>query len=137
MWVGAGLLALGSLAFFLLGAVAVTSGAEGPMSQLFARMGAVGGGVFLVLSAVYAALAIYLLRLVYWARFAAIAFIAVGMIFAIVGIVVSFPRPDIIVFGWQLFVIAVDVWILWYLMRPHVKDAFAAKQHRTGLRVEA
>jgi hypothetical protein len=136
MWIGAGLLALGSLAFFLLGAVAVTSGADGPMSQLFAHMGTVGGGLFLALAVVYATLAIYLLRLVWWARFAVMAFIAVGMIFAIVGIVVSLPRPDIMVFVWQLFVIAVDVWILWYLMRPHVKDAFAAKQYRTGTRVE-
>ena len=35
MFLGAGLLALGSLAFFVLGAVAVTAGPGGPMSQLF------------------------------------------------------------------------------------------------------
>lgn len=128
MWIGAGLLALGSLGFFLLGAVAVTSGADGPMSQLFAHMGTVGGALFLVLAVVYAALAVYLLRLADWARSAAIAFIAFGMTFAIGGIAASLPHPDVMVFAWQLFVIATDLWILWYLTRSHVKEAFASRQ---------
>ncbi len=29
----------------------------------------------------------------------------------------------------QLVVIAIDIWIIWYLLRPHVKQAFGA----TGL----
>jgi hypothetical protein len=137
MSVGAGLLALGSLAFFALGAVAVTAGADGPLSQLYLKMGALGAGIFLVLSVAYAALAICMFRLVYWARLAAIVSIAVGLLFAVGGILASFPRPAIMVFAWQVFVIAVDVWILWYLMRPHVKDAFAAQRHHPGARFEA
>jgi hypothetical protein len=137
MCIGAGLLALGSLAFFALGAVAVTAGAEGPMSHLFSEMGTIGTGIFLVLAVAYVILAIQLLRFVYWARLAAIVFIAVGSLFAVIGIVTSLPHPEIMVFAWQLFVIAVDVWILWYLTRPHIKDAFANQRHHPGARVEA
>jgi hypothetical protein len=137
MSIGAGLLALGSLAFFALGAIAVSAGPGGPMSQLFLEMGTVGAGIFLVLAIAYATLAILIWRLVYWARLAATVFIAVGLLFAVIGILASLPHPDIMVFTWQLFVIAVDAWILWYLARPHVKDAFDAQRHHPGARVEA
>jgi len=68
---------------------------------------------------------------------AAILFIAVGLPFAGFGILASLPHPDIMVLAWQLFVIAVDTWILWYLERPHVMDAFATRRHHAGARVEA
>lgn len=45
MCIGAGLLALGSLGFFVLGGVAVTAGAGGSTSQLFSEMGAIGGTI--------------------------------------------------------------------------------------------
>ena len=134
MCIGAGLLALGSLAFFALGAIAVSVGPGGPMSQLFLETGTVGAGIFLVLAIAYATLAILIWRLVYWARLAATVFIAVGSLFAVIGILISLPHPDIMVFTWQLFVIAVDAWILWYLARPHVKDAFDAQRHHPGAR---
>jgi hypothetical protein len=137
MCIGAGLLALGSLAFFALGAIAVTAGAEGPMSQLFFEMRTVGTGIFLAFALAYATLAILMWRLVYWARLAATVFIAVGLLFAVIGILASWQHPDAMVFCWQLFVIAVDAWILWYLARPHVKDAFTAQWHHLGARVEA
>jgi hypothetical protein len=137
MSIGAGLLALGSLAFFALAAVAISAGADGPLSQLYLKMGALGAGIFLVLSVAYAALAIYMFRLVYWARLAAIVSIAVGLLIAVSGILASLPRPAIMVFAGQVFVIVVDVWILWYLMRPHVKDAFAAQRDHPGERFVA
>lgn len=137
MWIGAGLLAVGSLAFFTLGASAVTAGPGGPMSQLFLELGTVGAGIFLALAVVYASLAIFMWRLVYWARFAATVFIAVGLLFAVIGILVSLPHPDIMVLSWQLFVIAVDACILWYVARPHVKDAFDAQRHHARASLEA
>jgi hypothetical protein len=136
MCIGAGLLALGSSAFFVLGAVAVTAGAEGPMSQLFSEMGTVGAGIFMALAVVYATLAIYILRLASWARLATMVFIALGSLFAVIGILVSLPHTVIMVFAWQFLVIAVDAGILWYLMRPHVREAFAT-QHHPVARVEA
>jgi len=124
MFIGGGVLAVGSLMYFLLGAVAVTAGAEGPMSRLFSDMGTIGVAIFVTLAAAYLILAISIFRLVCWARLASIVSIAFGLFFAIIGILVSFPRPDMMVFGWQLFVIAADIWILAYLMRPHVREVF-------------
>jgi nitroimidazol reductase NimA-like FMN-containing flavoprotein (pyridoxamine 5'-phosphate oxidase superfamily) len=137
MCIGAGLLALGSLAFFALGELAVTAGAEGPLSQLFSEMGTFGAGIFLALAVAYAMLAIYMLRLAYWARLATIVLISVGLVLAVIGILVSLPQPRITVFAWQLFVIAVDTCILWYLTRPHVKEAFAAHEHHPDAHIEA
>jgi hypothetical protein len=137
MCIGAALLALGSLAFFMLGAVAVTEGAHGPLAQLYLGVGALGAGIFLVRAVANATVAIYMWRLVYWARLAAIAFTALGLLFAVIGILASLPHPAIMVVAWQVFVIAIDVWILWYLMRPHVKDAFAAPRQHPDARVEA
>jgi hypothetical protein len=137
MCIGAGLLALGSLGFFVLGGVAVTAGAGGPTSQLFSTMGAIGAGLFPVLAVIYATLAIYMFRLVHWVRLPAVVLIAVGLLFAVIGILVSLPHSDLLAFVWQLFVIAVDAYILWYLMTPNVKDAFAAQRHHTGARSNA
>jgi Na+-transporting NADH:ubiquinone oxidoreductase subunit NqrB len=137
MCIGAGLLALGSLGFFVLGGVVVAAGAGGPTSQLFSEMGALGAGIFLVLAVVYATLAIYVFRMVYWARLASVVFIAVGLLFAALGIAESLPHPDFMVHAWQFFVIAIDAWILWYLATQHVKDAFAARRYDPGARIEA
>ncbi len=137
MFVGAGLLALGSLGFFVFGGAVVAAGAGGPTSQLLSGMGALGAGIFLVLAVIYAALAICVLGLVYWARLASIVFIAVGLLFAAIGIAVSLPHPDFMVLAWQLFVIAVDAWILRYLATQHTKEAFAAHRHFPGAQIEA
>jgi Na+-transporting NADH:ubiquinone oxidoreductase subunit NqrB len=100
-------------------------------------MGALGAGIFLVLAVIYATLAICVFGLVYWARLAAIVFIAVGLLFAAIGIADSLPHPDSMVLAWQLFVIAVDAWILWYLATQPVRDTFAARRHDPGARIEA
>src|ERR1039457_4917575 len=137
MSIEAALLAVGSLAFLALGRLAVTAGVEGPMSQLFSEMGTIGAGILLFLAVAYALLAIYVLRLVYWARLAAIVLISTGLLLAAIGILASMPHPKILVFAWQIFVIAVDVLILRYLTRPHVKEAFAAQEHHPNRHVQA
>jgi Na+-transporting NADH:ubiquinone oxidoreductase subunit NqrB len=137
MCIGAGLLAVGSLGFFVLGGVVVAAEAGGPTSQLFAGTGPLGAGIFLVLAVIYATFAICVFGLVYWARLAAIVFIAVGLLFAAIGIADSLPHPDSMVLAWQLFVIAVDAWILWYLATQPVRDTFAARRHDPGARIEA
>ncbi len=137
MFIGAGLLGVGTLAFFELGPVAMTAGAEGPMSRLFSDMGTIGAAIFVVLAVAYLILAIEMFRLVYWARLASIVSIALGVFFAVFGIFVSFPRPDMLVFGLQLFVIAVDIWMLAYLMRPHVRELFTAQRHDPRRHAEA
>jgi hypothetical protein len=100
-------------------------------------MGAAGAGIFLVLAVVYGSLAIYIFSLVSWARLAALVFISVGLFFAVFGILGSLPHPDPLVLTWQLFVVGVDAWILWYLRTRLAKDAFGARLSHPGAHIEA
>jgi hypothetical protein len=127
MCLGASLLALGSVAFFVFGEMAVTLGNEGPMSALFAGMGTVGAVIFVTLAVIYTVLAISLWQLRWWARGASIAFIGLGLLFAVLGILRSLPHPLLGVLAWQIFVIVVDLGILSYLSEPHVVRLFAAQ----------
>jgi Na+-transporting NADH:ubiquinone oxidoreductase subunit NqrB len=100
-------------------------------------MGSIGAGIFMILAVIYATLGIYMFRLVSWARLASICFNSVGLFFAVIGIIGSLPRSDFMVLAWQVFVIAVDAWILWYLATPHVKDAFAVQGNHPRAHIEA
>jgi len=66
----------------------------------------------------------YLWRPRAWARTASITCIGFGMIFALLGILLSLPDPFVGVLAWQVFVVAVDLGFLLYLTRPHVAKAF-------------
>ncbi|MGA7920874.1 MAG: hypothetical protein WCA38_14510 [Candidatus Acidiferrales bacterium] len=124
MGLGAGILLIGCVTLFSLGRLAVTLGDEGPMSALFAGMGVFGGIFFLLLAVVYGVLAVCLWQLRSWARPASVVCIAIGLMFAIIGILESMPNPVTGVLAWQIFVAAVDLGILGYLSRPSVVQAF-------------
>ncbi len=126
MFIGAAFLALGSLASFLVCGMVVTGGNAGePLSAAFAGMGVSGGIFLLLLAGVYIVLAIDLLKLFNWARLTCMTVIAIGALVTI-GVFASMAHLAIEMIVTQLFVIALDVWILWYLVRPHVKQAFGA-----------
>lgn len=126
MSIGAAFLALGSLASFLICGMVVTGGNTGePLAAAFAGMGVSGGIFLLLLAGVYIVLAIDLLKLFNWARLTCMAVIAIGTLVGI-GVFASMAHLAIEVIVTQLFLTALDVWILWYLVRPHVKQAFGA-----------
>lgn len=133
----AGLVALFSLAFFVLGAPTVANAIGGPMPQFFSAMGPSGVGIFLAFAVVSVILAGYAFRLAYWAPFAIIIFIAVGSLFAVIGILAWLPHPENRVVGSLLLMIALDIWILYYLTNPDVKGAFAAEQYGPSTRDNA
>jgi hypothetical protein len=118
---GASFLGLGALAFFLLAAAARNP--ERLLPQLFARIGILGGGVYLILAIISAVLAVYLLKLTAWARYATIIFVGAGMVFAALEIVASLPHMHAMGIR-HLCVAAVEAWMVFYLMKPSVKDAF-------------
>lgn len=134
MFSGAAILAVGCTMLLLLGVPAVTLRDGGPMSALFAGMGTYGAVLFLVLACIYVVLAVSLLELRTWARPLSVYFIGIGLTFALVGIIVSLPHPALGVLAWQSFVIAVDLGILRYLTRPHVKQNFSRPAVSTSLR---
>lgn len=126
----AALLALGSFAFFFVAYMGMTGGESAdPASVAIAGMGAAGGFSLLVLASLAACLAMGVLDLSEWARIASIISIAAGIactilsLFALNGYVLLPAVPSILC---HLLIVATAAWMLSYLSRPQVKQAFAA-----------
>jgi hypothetical protein len=124
----AAILGFGAFAFFFVGIVGM-SGADagGPFSVAIAAMGAAGGFSLLVLAAAAACVAIGVLKLREWARIVSIATFGIGIVctilslFTVMGYLII-PAVPMILF--HLAVMAAAVWMLSYLLRPTVKQAF-------------
>jgi uncharacterized membrane protein len=124
-FIGAGACVLGALGFFLGGAaIARMGGAMG--GGLMAALGAFAGVVLLVVGAIYAVIGFGLWKLQNWARIVSIVLVALGLLSGAYGAFGLFSPLHIGLLIWQLFWIAIDVWIILYLLKPHVKQAFGA-----------
>jgi hypothetical protein len=130
MFFGAAILALGASVFFLVAIVGMTGGdAKDPASVAIVGMGVAGGFSLLVLAGTSACLAIGVLKLCEWARIVTIASIAAGVgctifsLFTFMGYLVIPALPMIVC---HLLVMATAVWMMAYLLRPQVKQAFNA-----------
>lgn len=114
----------------LLGGAILSSLANRPGLGAVAGVGgAIVGFVFLGLAAAYLILGIGLWRLENWARICTLILVTLGLIFNALGLLRSFLHLHVFVFFFQAIIIAVDVWILVYLSKSNVKQAFSA----TGL----
>jgi uncharacterized membrane protein (DUF2068 family) len=74
------------------------------------------------IAAFFAVISYGLWRLRKWGRVVAIAW---SGLCALRGAALIFIDPSSLI--WQLFVIAINVWIVMYLLKPHVKQAFGAR----------
>jgi hypothetical protein len=125
----AAILALGSLGFFSLAVMAATDGISGdPVSAAITGMAFGGGFSLLVLTSVAVGLAIAVFKLQEWAWSASIASIGMGTVFAIISIF-AFRRLILIPLGvsliCHLLTVAAAAWMLSYLLKPGVKQAFS------------
>ncbi len=89
--------------------------------------------VVLLFTLLYAVAGFGMWRLRKWGRLLTMAFSVISVLFALAGVLTQNRRlqtgdPQLQVF-FVLLWISVNVWILYYLTRPHVKQAFGA----TGL----
>jgi hypothetical protein len=114
------------VAVFLFAGGTMLGGLSGtPGSSVLAGWGAMAGAVFLILAAVVVAIGLGLLNLQNWARVATVVF----MLFFSINAIRGMFWPPAEAQGAHLIAalegIAVDVWIIWYLFRPHVSTAFA------------
>ena len=122
------ILAVGSIAFFVVAVMGVTGADSGDaVSVTIAGMGVAGGFSLLVLAGIAVCLALGVLELREWARLVSIASIAVGMGCTILsltvfrGYVLVPAVPSLVCHS---LVMAMAVWMLAYLLLPRVKDAF-------------
>jgi hypothetical protein len=123
-------LAGGFLLIVALGALA--GGAV--IASVFASLPAslVGAGAIIlavvcfVFAALYAANGVGLLKLQNWARLLTIVLIVLGLLSAVLGVFGTLAHFRIFLLVRQLIVAGIDLWILMYLYKPHVKQAFGA-----------
>jgi hypothetical protein len=124
----AAILALGSIAFFVVAVMGLTGGDAGdPASAAIAGMGVAGGFSLLVLAGVATGLAIGVLKLREWARIVSIGAIAVGIACAIFSVFAFAGYPVIPVIPMvvaHLILMAAGAWMLRYLLRPRVRLVF-------------
>ena len=95
-------------------------------SALFAMGGVVVGGIFLVLAMLDLAIGIGFIKLQNWARILAIILIGIGVLFGLLSVLGLLAHFMVIVLMFRLIVLAIEIWILIYLFKPHVKQAFGA-----------
>jgi len=127
---GAAILALSSFGFFLIAVMGTTSKDGGqPVSAAIDGMGVAGGFSLLVLAGIAACLAIGVLKLREWAWIVSMACIAAGIgctIFSIFAFWSYRLIPVVAIIVFHLLVMGTGIWMLAYLARPNVKQAFRA-----------
>ena len=97
-----------------------------------AGVGAVIGGVIGVFLLIFAALnaicGFGLWKMKEWARILTIVLCGIGACFGALGMMAGMLHFNILLMFWRLAWLALDVIIVWYLLQPQVKAAFAQAQ---------
>jgi hypothetical protein len=98
----------------------------GPGSAILAAGGAVVGAIFLVLALIELAIGIGFIKLQNWARVVAIIFTGIAVLLGILGLFSLLLHLMVFALIIRLAVLVLQIWILIYLFKPHVKQAFGA-----------
>ncbi|ABF40158.1 hypothetical protein Acid345_1155 [Candidatus Koribacter versatilis Ellin345] len=111
-----------------IGAAAKQSGAGAAGAGIGAAIGAVVGVVFIFIGALNAVCGFGLWGLKEWGRMLTIILTGIGLVFAVLGLFVSMLHFNLITMFLTLVRMGIAVLVIWYLMQPHVKAAFAPPQ---------
>jgi uncharacterized membrane protein (DUF2068 family) len=122
----AGLLALGGLGALLGGAVLSHLASSGGLKMLAGVGGAIIAVVFLGFAVIYIVDGIGLLKVANWARILTIILVALSLLQSVFRVLRMLVAIHPVALLFTLIVTAIDVWILVYLFKPDVKQAFGA-----------
>jgi hypothetical protein len=130
-FIGAAFYVLGALGIFMGGAFLANMTRSSPqggagMTAMIAGLGAVLGVICLIGAGLCLLVGIGLWKLANWARILQIVLLALGVCFGLFGLfgsLMNFHAGQLI---WQLIFLAIYIWIIVYLFKPHVKQAFGA-----------
>jgi hypothetical protein len=125
-YIGGGCLVLAALIMFLSGAMVANLSARPGFGIVAGIGGAVLGVFFLVFAAFYLITAIGLMKLQNWARILVIILCGVGVFFYALGVMGALFHFHPMLVLWRAILLAIDLWIGLYLMKPHVKQAFGS-----------
>ena len=125
-YLGAGLLVLAALLMFLSGAIVANLAARPGFGMVAGVGGAILGVFFLVFAAFYMITAVGLMKLQNWARILVIVLCGLGVFFNALGVLSALFHLHPLLVLWRAILLAVDLWVGLYLLKPHVKQAFGA-----------
>lgn len=124
---GAVILALGGLVMCLGFSVMMSHMAVYPRMGMMAGLGSVIIGLMMLgVAAVYVVMGIGLWKLQNWSRILTIVLAGLGVLFYGVGILGALFHFHIFLLFWRAIFLALNVWIIVYLLQPNVKQAFGA-----------
>ena len=131
-FIGAGFCVLLGLGMMLGGGfiASMMSQQQRAGAGILAAVGAAAGVVILICAVLAIVLGWGLLKLKEWARIVTIVFAAIGAVFGLLGLFTLLAHIAVIGIFWALCRLAINVWIIWYLLQPHVKAAFQGAQVR-------
>ena len=101
-----------------------TSRENGGLAAVLAALGAAAGVIFLVFGGLHAVLAVGLLKLRNAARILTILLFGLSAAGACIGLIATSVRFSGVALAWNITLIILDVSVLSYLLRPHVKEIF-------------
>jgi cytochrome c oxidase subunit IV len=108
------------------GAVLSQMANSGGLGMLAGVGGAILGIILFGFAVVYVVDAMGLLKVANWARILTIILVGISLLRSVFGMMRSLGHLNPIALCFTLIVAAIDVWILVYLFKPEVKQAFGA-----------
>jgi len=91
---------------------------------ILAGLGAAAGVMIIICGGVSALIGFGLLKLKGWARIVSIVLYGISAALQLLGLLGSLAHFNAFAVIWSVFWIAVDAFIIWYLLKPEVKAAF-------------
>jgi hypothetical protein len=126
-FLGTAFLGLCGLLFILGGSMLSTlAKSGGPGSALLAAGGAVVGAIFLVFALIDLAIGIGFIKLQNWARVVAIILTGIAVLFGVIGMFSMLVHLMVFALVFRVAILVLEIWILVYLFKPDVKQAFGA-----------
>lgn len=128
-FIGATFCLLGGIGMILGGGFIATmlsqqgQGSAGAASIL-AGLGAAAGVFIIIVGGVSALVGFGLWKLKGWARIVSIILWGINLAFQLLGILGTLTHFNLFALIWGVFWVAVDAFVIWYLLKPEVKAAF-------------
>ena len=117
---------LAALVMFALGAAGIASMAGGRAmgGGMLATLGAFAGVFCLIFAILYIVSGVGLLKLRGWGRLLTVILVVLSILLSVRGLIVGLTHVSVASIAIQIITIVIDGWILAYLFKPHVKQAF-------------
>jgi hypothetical protein len=126
-FIGAAFCLLGGIGMILGGgfvASMLSQGQGAGAAGILAGLGAAAGVFIIIIGGVSALVGFGLWKLKGWARIVSIVLYGISAALQLLGLLGSLAHFNAFAVIWSVFWIAIDSWIIWYLLKPEIKAAF-------------